>query len=290
MKFEDVESVVYLEPKSSFCEIAADYFRNKFNLQTYLQGISSIKQIVEYLDETPNTLAVLPAENTIDGMIRETFDSIVEAKNPNIKILSEVILPVNYCLLSKTTELYSITGVIATPQMLAKCHEFIENELPRNLNIVEAPTSYEASRLLDCHNLTFASIGTEKTAETFNLNILKPQINDDKYNFTRFVLVGDYETKVTGFDKTTIAFACENKPGELVKNMNIFAKYGINISYISSQASKYNFDEHTLIVNLDGHYTNPKLLEAINEVKNSTKFFKFLGSYPKSKVQENVLT
>jgi len=289
MNFSDVEKVVYLEPKSSFCEIAADYFINKYNMQPIIQGMSSISQIIKFVDENPGTLAVLPVENTIDGSIRETYDSMIATNNPNIKILAEVVLPKNYCLLSKTTELYSITGLIATPAMISKCREFIENELPRNLNIIEAATSFEAARLLDCHNLTFSSIGTEKTAETFNLNILKPQINDDKYNYTRFVLIGDYETAHTGLDKTTIAFACENKPGELVKNLNIFTKHGINISYISSHVSKHHFDEYLLIVNLDGHYSSEKLLAAIEEVKVSSKFFRFLGSYAKCNVRENIL-
>lgn len=290
MNFENVEQVVYLGPQSSFCEIAKDKFVQKYNISAYSMGLSTIKQIVEYVDKNSNVLGVLPVENTLDGTIREGLDNLITTKNENIKILSETIIPQNYCLLSKTTELYSITGVIGSPIMLGQCHKFIENELPLNLNIVEATSSYEAARLLDGYNLTYSSIGTEKTAQTFNLNILKSNINDDKYNYTRFILIGDYNTELTGDDKTTIALSCKDRPGALVELLNVFNNKKINISYISSHPSRFSLDEHILIINLDGHYNDANIVSAIEDVKNYTKMFRCLGSYEKCKFSQDILT
>ena len=109
--------------------------------------------------------------------------------------------------MSKVTELYSITGVISHPQALAQCHNFISTQLPMNLDIVRASSTAEAARMLDGYNLTYSAIGSKKTAQLYNLNIICENINDEPNNQTRFALIGDYETPVTGNDKTSIAFS-----------------------------------------------------------------------------------
>ncbi len=284
MDFKDVERIVYLGPQASFSEMAKDYFVNRYNICAYAEPLKTIRQVVEYVNNTPNVLGVLPVENSIEGSVRESMDNLMAASNPNIRILSQMILPINHCLLSRTTEFYSITGVISHPQALAQCQDFIHNELPRNLNIIEATSTAEAARLLEGYNLTYSAIGSEKTAEVYNLNILKRNINDDKSNQTRFVLIGDYETKPTEKDKTSLAFSTKNEPGALLHVLNIFMKNNINLSYISSRPSKNKFGEYIFIVNFDGHYKNPQLFRAIEEVKANSIFFRFLGSYEKCKI------
>ena len=203
-------------------------------------------------------------------------------KNPNINILAEFYMPINHCLLSRTTEFSSITGVISHPQALAQCQNFIHNELPFNVNIIEAASTAEAARSLQNYNLTYGAIGSRKTAEVYNLNILKENINDDKTNQTRFVLIGNYETDITGNDKTSLSFSTENKPGALLNVLEIFMKNKINLSYISSRPSKNKFGEYIFIVNFDGHIKNPDMQKAIQEVKENTIHMRFLGSYEKS--------
>lgn len=277
--FETIKNIAYLEPMNSFSEIAKDEFCAKHNITCFSTPIKTIKQIVEYVESNPDTLGILPVENTLDGTIRESLDCLIMAKNPNIRIVSEMILPIEYCLLSKTTEFYSITGLIATPRLLGKCQEFIQNELPRNLNIIEAPTMLESAHDLSNYNLTYSSIGNKKIAETCRLNILKENIHDDKNNMTRYILIGDIETKPTSNDKTTIAFRTDHTPGALLEILKVFLEYNINLSYISSRPSKVEPNEYIFIVNFDGHLRNTEMLKAIEEIKPKTSFFRFLGSY-----------
>ena len=159
VNFESVRNIAYLEPPNSFSEMAKDEFCRMHKLNCFTTPLTTIKQIVDYVAQNPDTVGVLPVENTLDGTIRESLDYLITSKNPNIRIISEIVLPIEYCLLSKTTEFYSITGLIATPRLIGKCQEFIQNELPRNLNIIETPTMLEAANELRNHNLTYASIG-----------------------------------------------------------------------------------------------------------------------------------
>ena len=111
------------------------------------------------------------------------------------------------------------------------------------------------------------------------LNILKENIHDDKNNQTRYVLIGDLETQPTGKDKTAVAFKTNHTPGALLRILNIFLQYDINLTYISSQPSKKDPNEYTFIVSFDGHIQNPNMLKAINEIKPKTSYFRYLGSY-----------
>lgn len=283
LNFETVKTIAYLGPQASFTEMAKDYFCEKFNISAYPTPLQTIRQVVEYVDDTPNSLGVLAVENSIEGTVRESLDNLMLTKNPNIKILSEYYMPIRHCLISRTTEFSSITGIISHPQALAQCQDFIHNEMPFNVNIIEAPSTAEAARSLQNYNLTYAAIGSKKTAETYNLNILKENINDDKTNQTRFVLIGDFETDETGDDKTSLAFSTENKPGALLNVLEIFMKNNINLSYISSRPSKHKFGEYIFIVNFDGHIHNPKIMKTIQEIKEKTTHIRFFGSYKKSK-------
>ena len=259
MNFENVKDIAYLGPNASFSEMAKDLFCAKYNIKAYPTPMQTIRQVIEYVEDHPETLGVLPVENSIEGTVRETLDTLMHSKNQNIKILSQIIMPIHHCLLARTTEFYSITGgIISHPQALAQCRTFIHDELPRNINIIEATSTAEAAKSLADYNLTYAAIGSEKTAEVYNLNILKYNINDDKSNQTRFILIGDFETEKTGRDRTSIAFATENRPGALMEILNIFYENNINLSYISSRPSKHEFGDYIFIINFDGHIRSKK--------------------------------
>ena len=278
LNLETVKTIAYLGPQASFTEMAKDHFCKKFNISAYPTPLQTIRQVVEYVDENPDSLGVLAVENSIEGTVRESLDNLMVTKNPNIKILAEYFMPISHCLLARTTEFSSITGVISHPQALAQCQDFIHNELPFNVNIIEAPSTAEAARSLQNYNLTYGAIGSKKTAETYNLNVLKEGINDDKTNQTRFILIGE-----TGNDKTSMAFSTENKPGALLNVLEVFMENHINLSYIASRPSKHKFGEYIFIVNFDGHIHDPKIMHTIQQNKEKTTYIRFFGSYKKSK-------
>jgi len=276
---EKVQTVVYLGPGGSYTEMAKDIFCEKYGLNVKMEPMNTIKRVLEYVDENPSAVGVLPVENSIEGTVRETIDNLIRTKNDKVRILSEFVMPIKHCLLSRTTEISSITGVISHPQALAQCTKFIHCELPRHLTIIEATSTAEAAKNLQNYNLTYAAIGSEKTARLYNLNILKENINDEPDNKTRFAIIGDYETPHTQNDNTTLAFSTENKPGALLDVLQVFQNHGINLSYIDSRPSKTQFGEYTFFVDFDGHILDGKNSKAIEEIKQHTQYFRLVGSY-----------
>lgn len=277
--FESIRNIAYLEPVNSYSAMATEEFCTIHDINGFTTPVKTIKQVIEYVEDNPDTLGVLPVENTQDGTIRESLDCLLASQNPNIRIISELYLPIEYCLLSRTTELYSISNIIGTPRLISKCQNFINNELPMHHEIIEAATMFEAANNLRNYNLTYASIGNRKIADACMLNILKDNINDDKNNKTRYILIGDMETEPTGKDKTTVAFRTNHTPGALLKILTVFLENNINLTYISSQPSKSKPDEYIFIVNFDGHVQNSNMLKTIEQIKPKTSFFRYLGSY-----------
>ena len=274
------ESIAYLGPSGSYTEMAKDVFCEKYELNHLKQETkSTIKQVLEYVDNTPAAVGVLPIENSIEGAVRETIDNLIRTENPNVRVLSEFIMPIRHCLLSRNTEIYNISAVMSISQALAQCQNFIHNELPRNVDIIETASTAEAARNLENYNLTYAAIGSEKTAQIYNLNILKENINDDSDNQTRFALIGDFETIKTQNDNTSLAFSTENKPGALLEILKIFHDYEINLSYIDSRPSKTKFGEYTFFVDFDGHVTDEKIIKLLDEIKKRTHYYRLVGSY-----------
>ena len=279
--FRDFNEVVCLGMGGSYSEIAKDKLFKTHDLYLYQRSLNSIKECIEYVDEFSNAIAILPVETSYKGIIRETIDNLIMTKNQNIQILAETTLPVNDCILSKTTEFYSIMGIIANPNALAKCKKFIKDEMPRQLNVVMAESMDESARLLSNYNLTYSIIGTQKTAELYNLNILKEHVEDNKNNNKRFIVIGDGETQPTGCDKTSLVVFIEDRPGVLMDIIQTFVKYHLNITQINSKMMNNNSVEQAVFIDFDGHKKDEIVQKLLEDLQPLSKSLRVIGSYAK---------
>ena len=276
---ENIKTIAYLGTSGSFTEIAKDYFVEKYSINAYQMPFRTIKEIVAYVENNEEAVGVIPIENTKEGIVRETNDNIINSTNENIKILSEAVLPANNCLLSKNSEIYNISGLIAPAPAIARCQEYIKTQLPIHLNIINTSDTEEAARLLNSYNLTYAIIGTKKTAEIYNLNILNDNINNDKNNYTKFVMIGNFETEPTEHSVSSIAISIPDVPGVLYKIVKEFADNEINISYIHATPSNLQANEYILYLDFLGHIKEPKIKSTIDNIMQYTTYFRFMGSY-----------
>ena len=277
--FRDFNEVICLGMGGSYSEIAKDKLFKAYDLYLYQRSLNSIKECIEYVDEYSNAVAVLPIETTYKGIIRETLDNLIQTKNQNIRILAETTVPVNDCILSKTTEFYSIMGLITNPNALSKCKNFVKDEMPRQLDIVMAENMDESARLLQNYNITYSIIGTHKTAELYNLNILKEHIENYKNNNRRFVVIGDGETEPTGNDKTSIVLFLNDRQGALLDIVQVFVKYHINITQISSKMMNNNQEEQAVFIDFIGHEKEDIIQKLISDLNPIVQSVRVIGSY-----------
>ena len=277
--FEDFNEVVCLGMGGSYSEIAKDKLFKAYDLFLYQRSLNNIKECIDFVDENANAIAILPVETTFKGIIRETIDNLITTKNQNIQILAETIIPVNDCILSKTTEFYSLSGLIANPNALAKCKTFIKEELPRQMDIIIADSMDDSARRLNNFNLTYSIIGTHKTAEIYNLNVLKEHVEDFKNNNRRFIVIGDGVTKPTGHDKTSIVMFLDDRQGALLDIIQVFVKYHINITQINSKMMNNDLNEQAVFIDFDGHKEDKLSKKLIEDLIPHTKGLRIIGSY-----------
>ena len=275
--------IIYLGPEGTYSQIAAEEIAKKYNLQGgNFKSICSIKAIIDYADKNDNVAAVVPIENSIEGIVRETIDNLTFVKDERLKISAEFVLPINNCLLTKNKiSLKDVNTIVSYTQPLAQCRNFIVNNFPHDINIREIHSTAQAAKSLLTAPDDWAAIANKKAAEIYELNVLAENINDTQNNKTRFVVLSKIPTKITNSDKTGIVFSTSNIPGALWNVLNVFKKFEINLTYIDSRPSAKNLKEYNFYVDFEGHILDERITCALKELKQFTTFFRHNGSYKK---------
>ena len=278
---QEFHNLVYLGPEGSYTEIAAEQFIKLNNINNFNRVIkNSIIKVIEAVDSSDNDFGVVPLENSIEGIVRETLDNLVKTTS-RVMITGEILVPISHCLISKAENLNEIDEIISISQALAQCRNFIEKNL-KNAEILTSTSTSEAVKQLKDLPKNYAAIGSSQAADIYGYNILSSGINDEKDNLTRFVLLGSAVTEPTGKDKTSMAFSASNKPGALVQVLSVFKDYNINLSYIESRPSRKIFGEYTFFIDFDGHVQDENVRAAMEKIMPFINFHRILGSYPRN--------
>lgn len=274
----------YLGPKTSYTDVAKEQFIKEFNLIGYedveKKTITAVANELSNLEDD-DSFAVLPIENSIEGVVKESIDNISRIEKNDIKIQAECVIPINHCLVSYAENKSDIKIIISHPQAISQCFDYIYKTFGNDIEYKSESSTANSIRNLSPDDKTVAAIGSKYSANFYNKPIIEENINDEKFNQTRFLLIGKKSFKnVERAYKTSIYFATENKAGALCKILQILEKYGINMTHISSRPSKKSLGEYTFYIDFDGKITDLKISKAVFEILQNVKTFKHLGSYP----------
>jgi len=283
----DTKKIFFLGPKTSYTDVAKEELKKEFNLTGYedveKHTITAVSNELSHLENT-ESLAVLPIENSIEGIVKESIDNISRIEDSNIKILAECVIPINHCLVSYADKLSDIKTVISHPQAISQCYDYIYKIFGDNIVYKSDSSTAKAIKNLSPDDKTICAIGSKYSAKYYGKPVIKEDINDEQHNQTRFLLLGKINIPKTNKEyKTSITFSTDNKPGALCDILNILRAYDINMSYISSRPSKKILGEYTFYIDFDGKVTDDKVAKAMFEILQHTATFKHLGTYPKSK-------
>ena len=133
--------------------------------------------------------------------------------------------------------------------------------------------------MLNRYNLTYSMIGTEKTAQIYNLNILKRDIDNHENLSMRCIVIGNCKTEPTENDTTSIALFLQDRKGALLDMVKVFVNYDINISQINSQMCEGESNRQAVFIDFDGHINDDKVKSVLNDLKPYAEEIKFIGSY-----------
>lgn len=268
------KKILFLGPKGTYSEIACNSFVEKTDIKAEFTPISTIAKIIEMVDNDKNLCAILPIENSIEGIVRGTLDGLFACNN-NVCISAQIQIQIQNCLISHSKK-EDIKYIISHPQPLAQCQNYICTNFG-DIQTVSTTSSAAATEQLAQKGEGWASIGNEICAKMHNVPILEYNINDNKDNKTRFVFISRQKNTFGKNSRTSLVFSTKQEPGALVCALNVFKQHNLNLIYIESRPSKRVLGEYNFFVDIDCDIENMK--KALEDLEKVTQYYKILGSY-----------
>jgi prephenate dehydratase len=270
--------VLFLGPEGSYSDIVKNKFECLFENTLVYEALDSIYQIAKTVEnsEDNDIFAILPIENSVEGIVRETQDCLTMLSQKGFKIIAETTIPIEHCLIGFGDKDKAKT-VVSHPQAIAQCREYIYKTWGNDISIHPAFSTSNAVKSLTKENDTFIAIGNKFCAEIYDVPIIESNINDRKNNATRFILLGNFKLEKADKNKVSITFSTENKAGALNKVLNILDKYEINMSYIDSRPSRKELGEYVFYVDFAGYIEDSNIALALIEIQNQTKMLEILS-------------
>ena len=245
-----------------------------------LVPFASIPAAVRAVEEGAADEAVVPVENSLEGIVTHTADLLIH--HTPLKIRREIVLPIHHCLvLQAGVGSSEVQVVYSHPQALAQCRGYLERHLPGAEPVASLSTA-GAVRDMQGSERPAAAISSLRAAEIFGASVAERNIEDVSSNKTRFVVLAERDAAPTGRDKTSICFDfSEDAAGILHGALDELASRGINMLRIESRPDRRSLGRYIFLIDLEGHRTDAVVHEALEGIRDRATMFKVLGSYPR---------
>ena len=271
------------------------FFQGTFGAYSHLAALSvdSKAQIIpcKTFDECflnaskdASSRIIIPESNRITGNIGIEY-LIFEYR---LNIYAEYFQKIEHNLLGiPGAKISEIKNVYSHGQALSQCSNFIKsNNLTEH---VRADTAGSAEMISKSKDKTKAAIASSLSAKTYNLDIIKNNIENEKGNSTRFLIMGKNISQPEFGEKkyiTSFLFKLKSKPAALYQSLGGFAINGVNLTKLQSYPEKNSFDSYFFLCDLDGHIEDPKVQKSLEELGLHCQDFHVLGVFEADKLRE----
>jgi len=271
------------------------YFQGTFGAYSHLAALSidSKAEIVPcktfddcfvQASKDKNSKIIIPESNRITGNIGIEY-LIFEYR---LNIYAEYFQKIEHNLLGLPgTKVSEIKDVYSHGQALSQCSKFIKsNKLTEH---VRADTAGSAEMVSKSKDKTKAAIASSLSAKTYNLEIIKNNIENEKGNLTRFLVMGKNISQPEFRGKkyiTSFLFKLKSKPAALYQSLGGFAINGVNLTKLQSYPEKNSFDSFFFLCDLDGHIEEPRVQKSLEDLGLHCQDFHVLGVFEADKQRE----
>ena len=183
--------------------------------------------------------------------------------------------------------LSDIKDVFSHTQGLSQCSSFIKkNDL---IEHIRADTAGSAEAISKNKIKSEAAIASSLSAKIYKLEILEYNIENEKSNATRFLVMGKKVSQPDFGDKkyiTSFLFKLKSKPAALYQSLGGFAINGVNLTKLQSYPEKNSFKSYFFLCDLDGHIEDLKVQKSLEELGLHCQDFHVLGVFEADKFRE----
>ena len=231
-----------------------------------------------------NSKIIIPESNRITGNIGIEY-LIFQYR---LNIYSEYFQKIEHNLLViPGSKISDIKNVYSHSQALSQCSNFIKlHNLVEHVSADTAGSAEMVSKVKDKKN---AAIASTLSAETYGLEIIKKNIENEKGNLTRFLIMGKNILQPEFGKKkyiTSFLFKLKSKPAALYQSLGGFAINGVNLTKLQSYPEKNSFDSYFFLCDLDGHIEDKKVQKSLEELGLHCEDFHVLGVFEADKIRE----
>jgi len=224
---------------------------------------------------------VVGVENSTEGAVARSLDLFLRTP---LHVVGEVSLLVRHNLLRESPSLQGVEVVLAHPQALAQCQNWLSQHLPHAER--RAVSSNAEGARLAASQPTWAALASERAASEFGLHTVAHAIQDEAHNRTRFAIVCLPQTlatlPATGHDCTSLVVSVPNKPGAVHDLLVPLKQNGVSMTRFESRPAKSGQWEYYFYIDLEGHISQPAVANALAALHSMCAFYKVIGSYPVS--------
>ena len=227
---------------------------------------------------------VIPESNRITGNIGIEYLIFKYRLN----IYAEHFQKIEHNLLGQPeSNLKDIKNVFSHAQALSQCSNFIKKN-----NLIEhirADTAGSAETISKNKNKDEAAIASSLSANIYKLKILASNIENEKSNATRFLIMGNQVSQPDFGDKkyiTSFLFKLKSKPAALYQSLGGFAINGVNLTKLQSYPEQNSFESYFFLCDLEGHIEDPKVQKSLEELGLHCQDFHVLGVFEADKFRE----
>ena len=278
LALEAPQRVAVLGPVGTFCEQAAIEF---FGSAAELIYCNNFDEVFHATSAGTAEYGVVGVENSSEGAVARSLDLFLRTP---VHVIGEVSLLVRHNLLRQSASQDGIEVVLAHPQALGQCQEWLTKHLPHAER--RAVSSNAEGARLAASNPSWAGLASQRAASEFGLHVVAHAIQDDAYNRTRFAIISLPQTLATppasGKDCTSLVVSVPNKPGAVHDLLMPLKNNGVSMTRFESRPAKSGQWEYYFYIDLDGHISQPHVAKALHELQALCAFYKVIGSYPVS--------
>lgn len=286
-------SIAHLGPAGTYAEQAALNYAHWLASQyqygpATLVAEASINQTIYALDQDKVDVAVVPVENSIEGGVSFTLDTLWMLDD--VLIHEAFILPINHMFIAQAGDLARIETVYSHPQPLGQCQYWLAKHLPQ-AQLVPTSSTSEGLRYTR-ENPKAGAIASERAANLNGLPIQVRSIQDHPDNCTKFWVLrkaSDTRLPKPSSDPTHTSFAFslpQNVPGALLSPLQTFANRKINLSRIESRPAKKALGDYVFFMDAEVSAQSNAFNAALVELKSNIEILKIFGSYPLMSIPE----